>query len=143
MTKVFLDTNVIFDFFAERKPFDKEAEEIMELAYHQSIQLFCSAVSYTTLFTQLSELSNKQKAFLAMKDLRILFSTVSVDEQLINKAFEIGQPDMEDSIQLQCAITITDLFAFVTTNPKHFKTKDIVIQTPKEFLEAFNLSIHE
>ncbi len=143
MTKVFLDSNVIFDFFVERKPFDKEAEEIMELAYHKSIELFCSAVSYTTLFHQLSELSGKQKAFLAMKDLRNLISTVSVDGQVIDKVLETGHLDMEDSIQLVCATTITDIFAFVTRNPKYFKNKYLVIQTPKEFLEAFILSIHE
>ena len=131
MTKVFLDSNVIFDFFAERKPFDKEAEEIMELAYFKSIELFCSAVSYTTLFHQLSELSGKQKAFLAIKDMSNLISTVSVNGQIINKALESDHPNMEDSILLECATTITDLFAFVTSNPKHFKNKDLVIEVKR------------
>ena len=62
MTRIFLDTNVLFDFFAEREPFDKEAEEIMELAYEQEIELSCSAISYTTIFYLLAKMKGKTKA---------------------------------------------------------------------------------
>ncbi len=143
MIKIFLDTNVLFDFFAERKPFDREAEEIMELAYEKQVLLFCSAISYTTIFYLLSRLSGKQKAFMAIKDMRELINTVLVDSQIIDKALENGNPDFEDGIQLECATSVLNLHALVTRNPKHFKNKQLLIQTPKEFLDAFNQTIHE
>jgi predicted nucleic acid-binding protein len=143
MIKIFLDTNVLFDFFAERKPFDREAEEIMELAYEKQVLLFCSAISYTTIFYLLSRLSGKQKAFMAIKDMRELINTVLVDGQIIDKALENGNPDFEDGIQLECATSVPNLHALVTRNPKHFKNKQLLIQTPKEFLDAFNQTIHE
>lgn len=143
MTKVFLDTNVLFDFFAERKPFDKEAEEIMELAYDKQVVLFCSAISYTTVFYLLSKLNGRHKAFMAIKDMRELINTVTVDSHIIDKALENGNPDFEDGIQLECAFSIASLDTLVTRNPKHFKTKQLLIQTPKEFLDAFNQTIHE
>jgi len=143
MIKVFLDTNVLFDFFAERTPFDKEAEEIMELAYEKELSLFCSAISYTTVFYLLSKLNGKHKAFMAIKDMRELIKTVTVDSHIIDKALEAGNPDFEDGIQFECAAGIRDLHALVTRNPKHFKSKQLLIQTPKEFLDAFNQTIHE
>ncbi len=141
MTKIFLDTNVLFDFFAERKPFDKEAEEIMEIAYEKQAALFCSAISYTTVFYLLSKLNGKQKAFMAIKDMRELIKTVTVDDQVIGKALESGNTDFEDAIQLECALAIPNLHVLVTRNPKHFKSKKLLIQTPKEFLDAFNQTI--
>ena len=143
MTKIFLDTNVLFDFFAERKPFDKEAEEIMELAYEKQVALFCSAISYTNVFYLLSKLNGKQKAFMAIKDMRELINTVTVDGKIIDKAMESGNPDFEDGIQMECATSVSNLHALVTRNPKHFKSKQLLIQTPKEFLDAFNQTIHD
>ncbi len=143
MINVFLDTNILFDFFAERKPFDKEAEEIMELAYEKEVTLFCSAISYATVFYLLSKLNGKQKAFMAIKDMRELISTVTVDGHVIDKALESGNPDFEDGIQFESAMGIPNLHALVTRNPKHFKNKQLLIQTPKEFLDAFNSTIHD
>ncbi len=143
MIRIFLDTNVLFDFFSEREPFDKEAEEIMELAYEQEIELSCSAISYTTIFYLLTKLKGKTKALMAIKDMRELIKTIAVDELIIDKALQNQQPDFEDAIQLECAYTIHELHSIVTRNPKHFKSKDILIQTPKEFLDAFNTRLHE
>lgn len=143
MIQIFLDTNVLFDFFAERQPFDKEAEEIMELAYEKKIELYCSTISYTTVFYLLSKLKGKPKAFQAIKDMRELINTIGVDNSVIDKAFENTNPDFEDTIQLECAYTVKNIQAIVTRNPKHFKTKQLLIQTPKEFLDTFNQTIHE
>jgi len=143
MIQIFLDTNVLFDFFAERQPFDKEAEEIMELAYEKEIELYCSAISYTTVFYLLSKLKGKAKAFQAIRDMRELINTVSVDSSIIDKALENANPDFEDAIQLECAYAVKKVHSLVTRNPKHFKTKYLLVQTPKEFLDAFNQTIHE
>ena len=143
MIQIFLDTNVLFDFFAERQPFDKEAEEIMELAYEKEIELYCSAISYTTVFYLLSKLKGKAKAFQAIKDMRELIQTIGDDNTIIDKALENTHPDFEDAIQLECAYSVKNIQTIVTRNPKHFKTKQILVQTPKEFLDTFNQTIHE
>ena len=143
MIQIFLDTNVLFDFFAERQPFDKEAEEIMELAYEKKIELYCSAISYTTVFYLLSKLKGKSKAFQAIKDMRELINTFGIDNSVIDKALENTNPDFEDAIQLECAYAVKNIQTIVTRNPKHFKTKQLLVQTPKEFLDTFNQTIHE
>ncbi len=143
MIQIFLDTNVLFDFFAERQPFDKEAEEIMELAYEKEIELYCSAISYTTISYLLSKLKGKAKAFQAIRDMRELINTIGVDNTTIDKALENTSPDFEDAIQLECAYAMKHIQTIITRNPKHFKTKQLLVQTPKEFLDTFNQTIHE
>lgn len=143
MIKIFIDTNVLFDFFAERQPFDKEAEEMMELAYEKQIELYCAATSYTTVFQLLAKLKGKLKASQAIRDMRELINTICVDNIVIDKALENTNPDFEDAIQLTCACAIKDIQAIVTSNPKLFKTKKLLVQTPKEFLDTINQTIHE
>ncbi|MFW2476028.1 MAG: type II toxin-antitoxin system VapC family toxin [Sediminibacterium sp.] len=143
MRKIFIDTNVLFDFFAERQPFDKEAEEMMELAYEKQIELYCAATSYTTLFYLLAKLKGKVKSVQAIRDLRELINTIRVDNAIIDKALENTVPDFEEAIQIACAHTIKDIQAIVTRNPKLFKTKRLLVQTPKEFLDTINQTINE
>lgn len=143
MIKIFIDTNVLFDFFAEREPFDKEAEEMMELAYEKQIELYCAATSYTTIFQLLSNLKGKVKAFQAIRDMRELINIVGVDNCAIDKALENTHADFEDAVQLACACSTKDIQTIVTRNPRLFKTKKLPVQTPKEFLDTINQTIHE
>lgn len=135
---VFLDTNIVIDFFEGRKPFAAEASSLFSLAYNQKITIYCAALSYSNIFYLLSKNQGKLKAKQALKDIRELVITVAVDTSIIDKALENDQPDFEDNIQLACALTVKNLKALITRNAKDFKTKKITIQTPKEFLDTYN-----
>lgn len=143
MIRVFIDTDVLLDFFAEREPFGRETEEIMELSYEKQVELYCAASSYISIFRQLSESKGKARAVQALKDMKELLLTVAVDSAVIDRALENAVPELEESIQLECAAGIRNLHSVITGHPKHFRHKDILIQTPKEFLDAFNQTIHE
>ena len=49
MKKIFVDTNIIVDLIAERKPFSKYAIEIFSKAEEKKIKLFTSSHSITTI----------------------------------------------------------------------------------------------
>ena len=80
----------------------------------------------------------KIKAKQALKDIRQLVHTVTVDTTIIDRALENEQPDFEDNIQLECALLVKNIQSLITRNSKDFKTKNITIQTPKEFLDTYN-----
>jgi predicted nucleic acid-binding protein len=48
MIKAFLDTNVLIDLIADRKPFSKHVIEIFQSAEENKIQLFTSSHSIAT-----------------------------------------------------------------------------------------------
>ena len=50
MKQIFLDTNVIIDFLADRKPFSIAAASIFNYAVLGKIKLYISAVSYNNIY---------------------------------------------------------------------------------------------
>jgi predicted nucleic acid-binding protein len=62
------------------------------------------------------------------------FSIISLDEAILNKAFESNIDDFEDALQLYSAIK-GKCDCIITWNKKDFGSpKEIGIQTPEEFL---------
>lgn len=50
MKKIFLDTNIIVDLIADRRPFSKYAIEIFKRAEENEIELFTSSHSISTTY---------------------------------------------------------------------------------------------
>ena len=50
MQQLFLDTNVVIDFLADRKPFSIPAARIFNYSAESKINLFISAVSYNNIY---------------------------------------------------------------------------------------------
>ena len=143
MIHVLLDTSVLMDFLLERKPYEREAEAMMEMAHENAITLHCTSTSFTNLHSTLSTLKGGQKASLALKDLLELIHLVPIDQRLVCKALNNDHTNLESALQLEAALAIKSLYGMVTANPKYFKTKDVLIQTPKEFIDAYNQLLHE
>jgi len=50
MKKIFVDTNILLDLLADRKPFSKHAVDIFNAAEQEKIQLFTSSHSIATTY---------------------------------------------------------------------------------------------
>ena len=50
MKSIFLDTNVLIDFFANRKPFSIEAARLFNYSFKKEIKIYISAVSYNNIY---------------------------------------------------------------------------------------------
>lgn len=89
MIKVFLDTNILVDLIADRKPFSKHAIEIFKSAEEHKTQLYTSSHSISIAHYLL-------KKFVEEKELRdILFNlfyfieVVPVNLDILKKGFTI------------------------------------------------------
>jgi predicted nucleic acid-binding protein len=132
MIKVFLDTNILVDLIADRKPFSKHAIEIFKSAEERKTQLFTSSHSIATAHYLL-------KKYVEEKDLRDILSNllefldvISVDLDVLKKGLRSNHKDFEDAIQIICASSITGIDFIVTRNIKDFKTSNIAVLTPDE-----------
>ncbi len=132
MTRVFLDTNILVDLIADRKPFSKHAIEIFKSAEERKTQLFTSSHSIATAHYLL-------KKYVEEKDLRDIISTllefldvIPVDLDVLKKGLRSNHKDFEDAIQIICASSITGIDFIVTRNTKDFKTSNIAVLTPDE-----------
>jgi predicted nucleic acid-binding protein len=134
MKKVFLDTNIIVDLIADRKPFSKQAIEIFNKAEEKKIKLFTSSHSIATTHYLL-------KKYIDEKTLRdVLFTlldyliVIPVDMDVLKKGLRSKHKDFEDAIQILCASSVEKIDCIVTRNIKDFKNSEILVITPDELI---------
>jgi predicted nucleic acid-binding protein len=132
MKKIFVDTNILVDLLADRKPFSKYAVEIFSAAENDKVKLFTSSHSIATTYYLLKKFiadSSLRKTLLGLME---YITVIPVDTEVLTKGLRSKQRDFEDAIQIFCASTIEKIDCIVTRNVKDFKGCEILVLTPDE-----------
>ena len=140
MKKLFLDTNILLDYLAQRQPFFTDAERLFELADKGEFNLFGSSLSFSTIFYVLRKLQTQSQLFQTLTDLTQSMVITGVDEKVVLNALDSDFKDLEDAIQYFSATCFGGIEAIITRNPKDFPNPKIPIYSPSEFLAAFQKS---
>jgi predicted nucleic acid-binding protein len=133
MKKIFLDTNILVDLIADRKPFSKYAIEIFDAAESKKIKLFTSSHSIATTYYLLKKYHNDKMLRGIMLSLFDYITIVPVDTSILTQGLRSKHKDFEDSIQIHCAITVENISCIVTRNIKDFKASEVSVLPPDEF----------
>ncbi|OGV34716.1 MAG: hypothetical protein A2020_00255 [Lentisphaerae bacterium GWF2_45_14] len=134
MMKIFIDTNVLLDVLAERRPFYDASAEIISLFEKDQAEGFISAMSFNNTHYILRKRIGKNRAIKAMRTLLDTFHVVSLDEKILNRTIDADFGDFEDGIQFFSAIRSSADY-LITRNVKDFPHRDIPILAPEEFLK--------
>jgi len=132
MKKVFLDTNIIVDLIADRKPFSKYSIEIFKKAEEKKIKLFTSSHSIATTHYLLKKYLEEKILRDVLYNLLDYVTVIAVDTDVLKKGLRSKHKDFEDSIQILCASTIEKIDCIVTRNTKDFRVSEILVLTPDE-----------
>jgi len=132
MKRVFLDTNIIVDLIADRKPFSKYSIEIFKRAEDKRIKLYTSSHSIATTHYLLKKYLEEKLLREVLQNLLDYISVISVDIDLIKRGLRSKHRDFEDSIQILCAAKIEKIDCIVTRNIKDFRDSEILALTPDE-----------
>jgi toxin-antitoxin system, toxin component, PIN family len=133
---VFLDTNVIIDFYAKREEFFRPSAILMDLAYQGKISIAVSAITFVNAFFLLRKFYDASLLYEKMKQLHALCVTTPIDASMIATCLQQKNRDFEDAIQVESAKSIgTDVI--ITRNLKDFQHVDIQVMTPIMFLETY------
>ena len=135
MKKVFVDTNILVDLIADRKPFSKFAIQLFLKAEERKIKLYASSHSIATTHYLL-------KKYIDEKDLReVLFNIldylniVAIDLDVLKKGLKSKHKDFEDALQIISAYSIEKIDCIVTRNIKDFKESEIRVLSPDELIK--------
>ncbi len=134
MKHIFLDTNVLIDFFADRKPFSIEAAKLFNYSIKKKITIYISAVSYNNMYYILRQSNSHSETIKMLSELNEWTDVIDVSKDIINKSLKSDFKDFEDAIQYHCAKSVTKINSIVTRNTKDYKTSSLPILTPKEVL---------
>ena len=132
MKKIFLDTNIIVDLIADRKPFSKYSIEIFKKAEEKKIKLFTSSHSIATTHYLLKNYLEEKILRDVLYNLLDYVTVIAVDTDVLKKGLRSKHKDFEDSIQILCASTIEKIDCIVTRNTKDFRESEILVLTPDE-----------
>jgi predicted nucleic acid-binding protein len=137
----FLDTNVVIDLLADRKPFSASASKLFEYADKGVVKLCISALSYTNIYYVVKNVCSHKEMILILRDLEALTETLDVTKTIISKSLHTDFKDFEDSVQYLTALWNPKTDAIVTRNVKDFKKSGLAVLTPEETLSIIESSL--
>lgn len=137
MKKVFVDTNILVDLLSMRAPFYDDSVKLFSLADKKKIELSISSLTIANtnyiLTKQLGKIQSKNilKKIVLVVQILPLNSKI-IDLALIDETFS----DYEDGVQYYTAIEHQQ-DVIVTRNLKDYKSANITVMTPRQFVEYF------
>lgn len=130
--RIFLDTNVILDFFLEREPFYYDALKLWAACEEGAVDGYVSALTINNVHYIAQRIKNPTTAMIAVRGILDVFNVVPLDTELLRRAADLHDRDYEDDIQLQSAVKAGCSHLF-TRDPTHFHSKAIAIVPPSSF----------
>lgn len=130
--RIFLDTNVILDFFLEREPFYYDALKLWAACEEGAVDGYVSALTITNVHYIAQRIKSPTTAMIAVRGILDVFNVVPLDTELLRRAADLHDRDYEDDIQLQSAVKAGCSHLF-TRDPTHFHSKAIAIVPPSSF----------
>jgi len=137
MKKIFVDTNVIIDLIADRKPFNQFAIEIFNKTETKSIKLYTSSHAFATTHYLLKKYIGEKKLREILYNLTEFITIIEINESIIKKALKSKYKDFEDAIQIITSYSIDKMDCIVTRNIKDFKDAEIPVFTPDELIKKY------
>ncbi len=137
--KLFIDTNLLLDVLAERKPFYASAARIWSLCESGACEGLVSAISFNNVFYIVRRARNADVARRALILMRDVFSSVAPDQQILNQAIDSDIRDFEDAIQFFSAQRGGADY-LLTRNAADFPKTRLPIMAPDEFLVMMNVA---
>ena len=134
MKKIFVDTNVLIDFLADRKPFSLISAQIFTYAVAGKVKLYISAVSYNNTYYILRQSHTHASTIKLLKELSEITEVADVTELVIKNSLRSTFNDFEDAIQYNSALSIPKIDFIITRDSKDFKRSEIPVLTPTEGL---------
>ena len=138
MTNLFIDTDIIIDFFVDRKPFSREAAIIFTLIEQKKLKGSASALTFSNLYYVMRKFESHRKVIALLESLSKIVIILRVEELTIKNALASEFLDFEDSIQYFSALDNKKIDIIITRNIKDYKHSEIPVMTPGDFLNSMS-----
>ena len=135
MKRILIDTDVILDFFFDRKPFSDDAAIVLNMCQRNHIQGFVTPVIISNCYYLLRRTAPHNKVTDKLKLLLSITDVLNMNKQTVMNALNSDFKDFEDALQNFAAVSNGTIDVIVTRNVKDFKKSEIAVLTPESFLK--------
>lgn len=139
MHKILIDTDVILDFFFDRKPFSDDATKLFMLCEKKVISGFVTPLIMSNLYYLLRRVAKHEKVIDNLKMLLSIMDVAEVKKENIFEALNSKFKDFEDAIQNFSAQSHPEIQVIVTRNSKDFKESSLSVMTPATYLKMVEI----
>lgn len=132
--RLFIDTNIIIDVLADRKPYSNSAYIIFREAKLNRWKLFTSSNSILTTFYILEKELNAKEANRAIETILNRIEIQDLTKKELILALKSKTEDLEDASQIECANMIGKIDYIITRDKKGFANSIIDVLNPDELI---------
>jgi len=136
MTQILLDTDVILDFFLERKPFFQDAVKILSLAENKKIKVYVTSLSFSNCYYILKQIGSREIVIENLRKLARISEIMNVNSKSVELALYSEFRDFEDALQYFSAYQKDNINVIVTRNIKDYKKSELPVMTPDNYLKS-------
>jgi predicted nucleic acid-binding protein len=140
MKRILIDTDVILDFFFDRKPFSDQSAQILTMCETKQIIGYITPVICSNLYYLLGQRAPHEKVIDKLKLLLTITDVLVMDREVVFQALNSGFSDFEDALQNFSAIKTGSIEVIITRNIKDFKNSTIGVLTPENYLKMIGIS---
>lgn len=138
MRKLFLDTNIMMDFFLDRFPFSEPASKVIYLGEDNKVMLYVSPISFPTIYYMMKKNNSHNQLMKMFKEFNQKVKVISVGKKMLGSSLDSRFSDFEDAMQYFSAKNVKGMGAIITRNKKDFLKSEIPVMTAAEYLQTFN-----
>lgn len=133
--KALVDTCIIIDVLQNREPFSDDAKQIFFAVANKEITGYISAKSVLDVYYLTHRLTHSDEITRKiLKTLLGLFDILDTTQLDIRQALSSKITDYEDAVMCETAKRC-DVDCIVTRNQKDYECSEMVVYSPKEFLD--------
>lgn len=134
MKSVLIDTDVLLDFYLDRKPFSDDSLQLLLKCEQKQFRAYITPVIVANTYYILRRQATHHYV---IERLQILLNTItilSMDQKQVLAALESKFTDFEDALQYFSAIQSNKVDVIITRNTSDYKKSTLPVFTPNEFL---------
>ena len=104
MENVLIDSDVILDFFLDRKPFSEDATQVLSFCESGKIKGYITPVICSNTYYLLRRIAKHEKVIQKLSQLLTIVDVLLMDKDIVLQALGSGFKDFEDALQNFAAI---------------------------------------
>lgn len=140
MKRVLIDTDVILDFFFDRKPFSDNSAKVLALCESKEITGYVTSVIFCNLYYILRQTAKHEKVVEKLNQLITITEVLTTDKETIKLALNSVFKDFEDALQNFTAEISGDIDVIITRNIKDYMDSALGVMTPENYLKLISAS---
>jgi len=134
--KVLMDTDVLLDFFFDRKPFSDHTAQVLNLCEEKKIEGYTTPVIIANTYYLLRKTAKHETVIDKLNQLLNIIDIVKMDRKVVVKALNSNFKDFEDALQNFSAVENRTIEIVLTRNIKDFKNSELAVLTPETYLKG-------